>query len=107
MESTVVNLTEPAFPADELALEDAAELLKALGNEHRLVIVNALMSGEKSVSELNAMVPISQSALSQHLAALRRSHMLKSRKQAQVVFYRICCNKVEQLMQGIRKLYAA
>ena len=49
----------------------AAELLKALANEQRLMILCHLLKGSLSVGQLNERVPLSQSALSQHLAVLR------------------------------------
>ena len=50
---------------------DAAQLLKALGNEQRLHILCNLLDGPLSVGELNQRLDLSQSALSQHLALLR------------------------------------
>ena len=50
---------------------DAAGLMKALGNESRLMILCVLAEGERSVGELNTIIPLSQSALSQQLARLR------------------------------------
>ena len=51
---------------------DAAGLMKALGNESRLMILCMLTEGEQSVSDLNTIIPLSQSALSQQLARLRQ-----------------------------------
>ena len=49
----------------------AAQLLKALANERRLQILCVLAGGERAVGEINALLDLSQSALSQHLAVLR------------------------------------
>ena len=65
----------------------AVELLKAMANEWRLMILCQLSEGEKTVSELQAILGLSQSALSQHLAVLRREKIVKSRKHAQSVSY--------------------
>lgn len=65
----------------------AARLLKALANEHRLMILCALAEGEYSVGQLNEMIPLSQSALSQHLARLRADGLVQTRREAQVVHY--------------------
>ena len=63
----------PGIPAAEMQAHaaDAAGLMKALGNESRLMILCLLAEGERSVGELNEIVPLSQSALSQQLARLR------------------------------------
>ena len=56
--------------------EEVADLLKAMANSHRLLILCELNNGERSVSELEAVVPLSQSALSQHLAKLRELSLI-------------------------------
>lgn len=75
--------------ADDMARSAgrAAQLLKALANEHRLMILCALAEGEYSVGELNGMIPLSQSALSQHLARLRIDGLVHTRREAQAVYY--------------------
>jgi ArsR family transcriptional regulator len=67
----------------------AAKLLKALGNERRLMILCQLVDGERSVGELQPNVGLSQSALSQHLAVLREEGVVATRREGQVIWYRI------------------
>lgn len=67
----------------------AAKLLKALGNERRLMILCQLVDGERSVGELLPNVGLSQSALSQHLAVLREEGVVATRRDGQVIWYRI------------------
>lgn len=67
----------------------AAKLLRALANERRLMILCQLTEGERSVGELLPLVGLSQSALSQHLAVLREEGIVATRREAQVVRYRI------------------
>ena len=67
----------------------AAALLKAMSNENRLLILCVLLDQELSVGEINARVPLSQSALSQHLAALRREALVSTRREGQSIFYRV------------------
>lgn len=69
--------------------EAAEALLKALANRSRLMVLCALHEGERSVSELNERVPLSQSALSQHLATLRRAGLVDTRRDAQTIYYRL------------------
>ena len=82
-----------AEPIDILTLERHAEaaeaLLKAMANRSRLMVLCVLHDGEFSVGELNARIPLSQSALSQHLATLRRAGLVTTRRAAQTVYYRL------------------
>ena len=68
---------------------EAAKLLRALGNERRLMILCQLSEGEKSVGELLPAAGLSQSALSQHLAVLREEGVVATRREAQTIWYRI------------------
>jgi len=65
----------------------ASQLLKALANEHRLMVLCALAEDEHSVSELNEMVDLSQSALSQHLARLREDGLVTTRREGLTIHY--------------------
>lgn len=67
----------------------AARLLRALANERRLMILCQLTEGERSVGQLLPLVGLSQSALSQHLAVLREEEIVATRRESQVVWYRI------------------
>jgi ArsR family transcriptional regulator, virulence genes transcriptional regulator len=69
--------------------ENAAMLLQALSNPHRLLILCVLAEGELHVSGLNARLELSQSALSQHLALLRKQGLVTTRRQAQTIFYAV------------------
>lgn len=73
----------------ETRASEAARLLRALGNERRLMILCQLTDGERSVGELQALVGLSQSALSQHLAVLREEDIVATRREAQTIWYRI------------------
>lgn len=83
----------------------AASLLKSMSNESRLMILCTLLSNEMSVSELNEVVPLSQSALSQHLAALRQSGLVATRKQAQTVFYSLASESPEKIIGVLKSIY--
>jgi DNA-binding transcriptional ArsR family regulator len=67
----------------------AAKLLRALGNERRLMILCQLTDGERSVGDLLPGVGLSQSALSQHLAVLRDEAIVATRRDGQTIWYRI------------------
>ena len=70
-------------------VDAAAALLKSLANPHRLLILCVLGEGELSVSALNERIPLSQSALSQHLAVLRENGLLGTRREAQAIYYSV------------------
>ena len=65
----------------------AVNLLKALANEKRLLLLCELHKGEKSVGELKGVLGLRQAALSQHLAYLRQQNMVKTRTQGTKIFY--------------------
>ena len=73
----------------EASAAEAAKLLRALGNERRLMVLCQLADGERSVGQLLPLVGLSQSALSQHLAVLREEGILATRREAQTIWYRI------------------
>lgn len=86
--------------------QQAAGLLRAMANEHRLLVLCHLsVSGELSVGELVDRIGLSQSALSQHLAKLREEKMVGTRKEAQTVFYHLCDPKAEQLLRLLHQLF--
>jgi len=85
----------------------AVKLLKAVSNERRLIILCHLLEGEMSVGEINEKLDLSQSALSQHLALLRKHKLVKTRKEAQTVFYRLNSAEAEALIVLMHKLYCS
>ena len=87
--------------------QEASELLKALGNARRLMILCQLMEGEKSVGELVRRIGLSQSALSQHLARLRRDRLVSTRRSAQTIYYAIAGAEARALLQALHGLYCA
>lgn len=93
-------------PAEmQLHAAQAAGLLKALANENRLMIMCTLLGGELSVGELNAKVPLSQSALSQHLASLRDAGLVSTRKEAQTVYYQVCGDEANKIIAVLQSIY--
>jgi DNA-binding transcriptional ArsR family regulator len=83
----------------------AVKLLKAVSNERRLLILCHLLAGELSVGEMNDKLGLSQSALSQHLALLRRNKLVKTRKEAQTVFYSMNSREAEAVIGLMHNLY--
>jgi DNA-binding transcriptional ArsR family regulator len=84
---------------------DAARLLRALSNENRQMLLCILFEGEKTVGELNARVPLSQSALSQHLAVLREEGMVSARRAGQKVHYGLASAPARRVIETLHSLY--
>jgi DNA-binding transcriptional ArsR family regulator len=99
--------------ADALALKkltkqagEAAQLLKLLGNEKRLLILCFLaVRGEMTVGELVGVVKLSQSALSQHLARLREDGLLVFRRTSQTLHYRVADKRALRVLQVLKEIY--
>lgn len=85
----------------------ASGLLKAMSNQHRLMILCQLVHMERSVGELEAIVGLSQSALSQHLARLRRDKLVKTRRQAQTIYYSLAGEQAIAVIETLYGLYCA
>lgn len=83
----------------------ACDLLKAMANEWRLMVLCQLSEGEKTVSELQELLGLSQSALSQHLAVLRREKIVNARKQAQSVTYSLNGPEAIRVMETLHDLF--
>lgn len=83
----------------------ASTLLKAMSNERRLLILCYLSTGEKSVGELEGLVGLSQSALSQHLARLRRDKLVRTRRSAQNIYYSLSGGEATAVMGTLHSLY--
>ena len=103
-ENTVVDDSAELTELHDMAAH-AVELLKAMANERRLMILCQLSEGEKTVSELQAILGLSQSVLSQHLAVLRREKIVRSRKEAQSVSYSLCGDDATKVMQTLHKVF--
>ena len=91
----------------QVSARNASDLLKALGNEHRLMILCQLADGEKSVGELVTLIGIAQSPLSQHLARLRRDGLVDTRREAQTIFYSVASAEARQLIGLLYEMFCA
>jgi len=103
---------DPISPEDFRAFTElhdmaahACELLKAMANKWRLMILCQLSEGERTVSELQTTLGLSQSALSQHLAVLRREKIVKTRKHAQSVSYSLAGDEAIQVMNTLHDVF--
>jgi DNA-binding transcriptional ArsR family regulator len=83
----------------------ASALLKAMSNQHRLLILCQLVPGEKCVGDLVQVIGLSQSALSQHLARLRRDGLVKTRRAAQTINYSLVGEEAIAIIETLDSLY--
>ncbi len=84
----------------------AASLLKAIGNENRLLVLCLLIQhDEMPVSTILERVGLSQSALSQHLARMRQEGLVSYRRESQVLYYRIANPEVEKIIAVLKSIY--
>ena len=83
----------------------AAALLRLLANETRLMVLCQLADGELSVGAIQARINLSQSALSQHLARLRRDHLVVTRRAAQTIYYSLTGREVSAIMETLYIIY--
>ncbi len=83
----------------------ASTLLKSMSNQHRLMILCQLANGEKRVGELENIIGLSQSALSQHLARLRRDNLVQTRRSAQTIYYSLAGPEAQAVIETLYGLY--
>ncbi len=83
----------------------ASELLKAMSNQTRLMILCQLLHGEKTAGELDSLTNLSQSALSQHLAVLRDHGLVQTRRESQNIFYSIEGDKPKAIIEVLYHLF--
>lgn len=89
----------------ELNASKAELLMKALSNKHRLMILCLLQENELSVSALNELIPIPQSTLSQHLGWLRREKYVKTRREAQTIYYQLDDSNVTKVISVLHGIF--
>ena len=85
----------------------ACELMKTLGHKDRLMVLCHLSGGERSVGELAALLEIPQSPLSQHLARMRKESLVKTRREAQTIYYSIASEEAARIVALMHELYCS
>lgn len=87
--------------------DEAAALVKALANKQRLMILCLLVDRERSVGEINGLLDLSQSALSQHLAVLREENLVSTRRDGQTIHYALVDGPALRILQVLHDTYCA
>jgi DNA-binding transcriptional ArsR family regulator len=91
----------------ERAADQASDLLKALSNRHRLLIICQLIDGERSVGELAAFMSLRDSTVSQHLALLRKDGLVSARRDAQTIYYSIASEPAREVLKTLYQVFCA
>jgi DNA-binding transcriptional ArsR family regulator len=87
--------------------DEASDLLKALANRHRLLILCHLIDGERSVGELAEFLGIRVSGVSQHLALLRKDGLVAARRDGQTIWYSIASAPAGAIVATLYQIYCA
>ena len=91
----------------ERAADQASDLLKALSNRHRLLIICQLIDGERSVGELAGFLDLRDSTVSQHLALLRKDGLVSARREGQTIYYSIASDPAREVLKTLYQVYCA
>ena len=89
----------------EAAADQASELLKALSNRHRLLIICQLIDGERSVGDLAQFLDLRDSTVSQHLALLRKDGLVAARREAQTIYYSIDSDPAREVLKTLYQVF--
>lgn len=89
----------------EASAGKAADLLRTLGNEKRLMILCQLGGGELAAGALQEPLGLSQSALSQHLAVLREAGVVATRREAQTIYYSIADPAAVKVIETLAAIF--
>lgn len=84
---------------------DASAFLKALANEHRLLLLCLLSERERSVTELETILSLRQPAVSQQLARLRLDGLVSTRREGKAIYYRLANEDVRQVLAVIYDIF--
>jgi DNA-binding transcriptional ArsR family regulator len=104
-----IPLELPALPADAERMADkakrAADFLKALAHESRLMILCILSQGERSVSELEEILSLRQPTVSQQLARLRADGLVAARRDGKTIFYSLASEEARVVVGAVYEMF--
>jgi DNA-binding transcriptional ArsR family regulator len=105
-EQTVVGKLDISSDMADSARE-ATELLRALANETRLMILCMLADGEKSVGELEELLDMRQPTVSQQLARLRGDRLVATRRDGKAIYYSLASSEAKEVIEVLYRMYCA
>jgi ArsR family transcriptional regulator, virulence genes transcriptional regulator len=105
MSLKIAKLPKNGMSEMEAKAAEAAELLGAMANPVRLLILCALVEGERSVTDLINRTAVSQSAVSQHLAKMRLQGLVSTRRDAQTIYYSLASKEVLAILTTLYNVF--
>ena len=99
------DLAEAEITALVKNAQDAADFLKILSHEGRLMILCHLVDGEKSVAELEKLLAVRQPTVSQMLARLRLEGVVETRRDGKAIYYSLVDDRARQLIEIIYDMF--
>lgn len=91
----------PAWPTRSFAV-----MFAAMGNARRLQALHHLEKGESTVNEMAEAIGLTQSSVSQHLAVLRRCNLVKTRRNAQTIFYSLDSDAMARVLALLNDIHS-
>ena len=101
------NMSEDELDAVVEKATSASAFLKAISHEGRLMILSHLVSGEKSVTELEDLISARQAAVSQQLSRLRLEGLVVPRRDGKTIYYRLADDKPKRVLEVVYDLFCA
>ena len=101
------NMSEDELDAVVEKATSASDFLKAISHEGRLMILCHLVSGEKSVTELEDLISARQAAVSQQLSRLRLEGLVVPRRDGKTIYYRLADDKPKRVLEVVYDLFCA
>lgn len=100
-------MTNPTFESMLTSAAEAADLLKALAHDTRLMALCLLIDAERTVHELETALGTSQSSVSQHLTRLRDRGIVECRREGKNIYYRIKDQRVLEIVKTMHRLFCS
>lgn len=101
------NMSEDDMDVMMASACDASQLLKALSHEGRLMILCHLVTGEKSVTELEDLLSARQAAVSQQLARLRLEGLVTPRRDGKAIYYSLTDDRPKRILEVIYDMFCS
>lgn len=102
---TTKDTTQSELNAVVAKARIASNFLKAISHEGRLMILCHLVSGEKSVTELEDLISARQAAVSQQLSRLRLEGLVVPRRDGKIIYYRLADDKPKRILDAVYDLF--
>ncbi len=101
------DITEPELTQLMEKATTASSFLKAISHEGRLMILCHLVTGEKSVTELEELLSARQAAVSQQLSRLRLEGLVEPRRDGKAIYYRLADDRPRKMLECVYELFCA